>query len=361
MLNTTTLGNTPLQWLIALCVAVAFATIALTVRSLVVRKLKHRASDTAGLWDDWIVAILPGTRSLLVFAIAAWVGGQLLALPSTYGRGLDRLAVLALLIQGGIWLNRSIGFWLKHRFHGNETAGQGSIAGPLIGFILRTAMWAVILLMLLDNLGFNVTALVASLGVGGVAVALAVQNILGDLFASLSIALDKPFVIGDFVVIDEHAGTIEHVGLKSTRIRSISGEQIIFANADLLKSRIRNYKRMQERRIMFGFGVTYETPLGKLEEIPQMVQAVFDTLPEVRLDRAHFKNFGPASLDFEVVYYVQNPDYRHYMDQQQAINFGIARALQASGIEFAYPTQTLHFGSPLKISRETPNTAQNTV
>lgn len=342
LMETPTWGNTPTEWLIATVVALAAAALALTAKGMIHRRLSRRAPETKGLWDDWLVATLPGTRALLVLVLAAWAGGQLLTLSPAITRGLDRAAIIALLIQGGIWLNRSLVFWLKHRFDGDAADGARSMTGPLLGFILRAAMWAIILLLLLDNLGFNVTTLVASLGVGGVAVALAVQNILGDLFASLSIALDKPFVIGDFVVVDEHSGNVEHVGLKTTRIRSLSGEQIIFSNADLLKSRIRNYKRMQERRIAFAFGITYETPLDQVEALPRLVRDIIDAQPEVRFDRAHFKSFGASSLDFEVVYYVLDNDYRKYMDIQQAINLAIARCLQARHIDFAYPTQTLH-------------------
>lgn len=210
-----------------------------------------------------------------------------------------------------------------------------------LGFIGRIALWTVVLLLALDNLGVEVSALIAGLGIGGVAVALALQNVLGDLFASLSIVLDKPFVIGDFIIVDNYLGTIEHVGLKTTRVRSLSGEQLIFANSDLLKSRIRNYKRMVERRIVFTLGVTYQTPYEKLKKIPQIIKEVLEKQENARLDRAHFKEYGDFSLNYEIVYYVQSPDYYLYMDIQQAVNLEIYRRFQEEGIEFAYPTQTL--------------------
>ena len=171
----------------------------------------------------------------------------------------------------------------------------------MLGFVGRIVLWSVVLLMILDNLGVNITALVASLGIGGIAVALAVQNILGDIFASLSIALDRPFAIGDFIVVGDVLGTVEYIGLKTTRIRSLSGEQIVFSNADLLKSRIRNYKRMTERRVVFGFGVVYQTPHDKLERIPAMVREVIEAQPKTRFDRAHFKEYGDSALAFEAV------------------------------------------------------------
>jgi len=203
-------------------------------------------------------------------------------------------------------------------------------------------LWSVVLLLALDNLGMDVTALVAGLGVGGIAVALAAQNILADLFASISIVLDKPFVLGDFVVLDGFAGSVEHVGLKTTRVRSLTGEQLIFSNTDLLGSRLRNYGRMRERRIVFSVGVTYGTSREKLDKIPGILREAVESVPKARFDRAHFKAFGPSSLDFEIVYWVTLPDYAVYMDSQQAINLRIFDRFAAEGIEFAYPTQTLY-------------------
>jgi small-conductance mechanosensitive channel len=188
----------------------------------------------------------------------------------------------------------------------------------------------------------DVTALVAGMGIGGIAVALALQNILGDLFASLSIVLDKPFVIGDFIIVGELMGGVEKIGLKTTRVRSLSGEQLIFSNSDLLNSRIRNYKRMQERRIPFGFGVTYQTTPDQLEAIPALIKSIIECEEGLRFDRAHFKGFGESSYDFEVVYYINTPDYNAYMDAQQTINLALCRGFAERGIEFAYPTRTIH-------------------
>ena len=210
-----------------------------------------------------------------------------------------------------------------------------------VGFVLRMMIWVMLILIGLDNLGVNITTLIAGLGIGGIAVALALQNILGDLFASFSIVLDKPFVIGDFIIIDDCMGTIEHVGLKTTRIRSLSGEQLIFSNGDLLKSRIRNYKRMFERRVVFSLGVVYQTPYDKISQIPEMIRQAVEKNSQVRFDRAHFKAFGDYALLFEVVYWIQDPDYTIYMDIQQAINLDMFKQFSEAGIEFAYPTQTL--------------------
>jgi small-conductance mechanosensitive channel len=227
-----------------------------------------------------------------------------------------------------------------------ESEGARAMTRAMLTFIGRLGLWSLVTLLILDNMGLNVTALVASLGIGGVAVALAAQNILGDLFASLSIALDKPFVLNDFIIVDDLMGTVEHVGLKTTRIRSLSGEQIVLANNDLLKSRIRNYGRMSERRAIFSIGVTYDTPADALEALPGVIRAAIEAQPGVRFDRAHFKGFGVHSLDFEAVYYVLDPGFTTYMDVQQAINLRLVRELHARGIHFALPARMvqLHGG-----------------
>lgn len=209
-------------------------------------------------------------------------------------------------------------------------------------FFGRLALWAAVLLLVLDNLGVQVTTLLAGLGIGGVAVALALQSILGDLFASVSILVDKPFEIGDFIIVGDLMGTVEHIGLKSTRVRSLSGEQIIFGNTDLLGSRIRNFKRMYERRVVFSIGVTYDTPYAKVAAIPGWIRALVEAQPDVRFDRAHLAKFGPSSLDYEVVYFVKRADYNLYMDRQQSIHLALLRRFEEEGVAFAFPTQTLH-------------------
>jgi small-conductance mechanosensitive channel len=212
----------------------------------------------------------------------------------------------------------------------------------VLSFVGKVILWAVAVLLALDNLpGIQVDTLIASLGVGGVAVALAVQNVLGDLFASLSIVLDEPFVIGDSISVGEYVGTVEHIGLKSTRVRSLTGEQLVFSNADLLDSRIRNYGRMDERRASFSLGVANETPYAKLVEIPAIVQEIVEAQPYARFGRAHLKEFGDFALNHEIVYYLLTSDYTVFMDTQQAINLEILRRFAEEEIELPYPTQTV--------------------
>jgi small-conductance mechanosensitive channel len=226
-----------------------------------------------------------------------------------------------------------------------EEDAAGATTVNALGFIARAGLWWVLLLMGLSNLGVDITAFIAGFGIGGIAVALAVQNVLGDLFASLSIVLDKPFVIGDFIIVDDLLGTVEHVGLKTTRLRSLSGEQLVFSNSDLLNSRIRNFKRMYHRRVVFEFGVTYQTPYEKAARIGALVREIVEAQEKTRFDRAHFKEYGDFALVYEVVYHVLEPDFNVYMDIQQAINLEIFRRFEEENISFAYPTQTLYVAS----------------
>nr|WP_255603528.1 mechanosensitive ion channel family protein [Oscillochloris sp. ZM17-4] len=252
--------------------------------------------------------------------------------------------MIALLIQVAIWGNALITGWVTSYQKRNIDADAGRVGtARVLSFVAQLVLYSVVVLLALDNIpGVEVTTLVASLGIGGIAVALAVQNILSDLFASLSIALDQPFIIGDFITLDDLAGTVEKIGLRSTRLRSLSGEQLSISNADLLSSRIHNYKRMQERRVVFSVGVLYETSAAQLRAIPAMVRAIIEAQGQTRFDRAHFKSFDDFALTFEVVYYVLTADYNRYMDTQQAINLAIFEQFGAAGIGFAFPTQTIH-------------------
>lgn len=340
----TFLGNSLQAWLIALGIAIVLTTVAKVVVYVVIRRLRRLATRTATQIDDLIIGVLEKTRLPLLSVLAVYAATAGLELPPRLSAWLGTLAVFALLIQAGIWADRLIQLLLlRHEKRDLEVDAGRVTTMRAASFLARLVLFSVILLMALDNVpGLDITTLIAGLGVGGIAVALAVQNVLGDLFASLSIALDKPFVIGDFIVLDTFAGTVEHVGLKTTRLRSLSGEQLVFANNDLLASRIRNYKRMTERRAVFAFGVVYQTPADKLQAIPAMVKEIIDAEPLARFDRAHFKSYGASSLDFEVVFYVLQPDYIAYMDAQQSVNLAIFRRFAVQGIEFAYPTQTLY-------------------
>ena len=336
------LGNTLLAWLIAAAVCVGFYLLLRLVQSGAGRRLKRLSERTSTDLDDFATDLLQvKTKRPLFLLFALYVGSRFLVLPMTAGRFITGMALVALAFQIGLWGNSIIGYLIARRASKEEDGQLNLEAYSVVTWILKVALWALVVLLALNNLGIKVTALVAGLGISGIAVALAVQNILGDLFASLSIVFDRPFVIGDFIIVGDQMGTVEHVGLKTTRVRSISGEQIVFSNTDLLGSRIRNYRRMNERRIVFALGVTYQTPADKLEAIPAMIREIIESRDQIRFDRCHFKAYGAFSLDFETVYYVLDRDYALYMDIQQAINLAIFRRFEEEGIEFAYPTQTL--------------------
>jgi small-conductance mechanosensitive channel len=264
-------------------------------------------------------------------------------LPDKTEKIIRTITVVAFLLQAAIWGGGFITFWLtRYRKRRLEEDPSSITTYSALGFIARFVLWTIILLLILDNLGIDITTLIAGLGIGGIAVALALQNILSDLFASLSIVLDKPFVIGDFIIVGDLMGTVEKIGLKTTRVRSLSGEQLVFSNNDLLQSRIRNYQRMQERRVVLSFGVAFRTPHEKLAAIPHLVREIIESQEHARFDRAHLSGLGSYSLNFEVVYYIKSPDYTLYMDTQQAINLELCRRLRGEEIRLAYPTQILY-------------------
>lgn len=335
-------GNTHLDWLIAAGIVTLTTLVLSTLQAVTRRRLSKLAKSTNTRWDDYVVEMISRTKLLFLLIVSLTVGAQWLELPDRVQRGVIVTFVVALLIQSGIWGGLIIKATLEdYRKKAQQEDPADVTTLSLIGLTGQTAVWSLVVLLILDNLGVNITALVAGLGIGGVAVALALQNILGDLFASLSIVLDKPFVVGDFLMVGDLLGSVEKIGLKTSRLRSLSGEQLVFSNTDLLGSRIRNFGRMFERRVVFNLGVTYDTPRDKLELIPDIVREAVEAEEGTRFDRSHFSKYADYSLNFESVYYVLTADYNLYMDIQQAIYFTIHRRFEEEEIEFAYPTQTL--------------------
>jgi small-conductance mechanosensitive channel len=327
---------------LATVTALGCGLLLVTVRRLVCRRLRHAAAVAEMPLADIAATVVEGTRTPFLVVLSCYAGLQLLDVSSRLAGLADGAITAVVLLQVALWGNCALAAWARSGATG-RWAGDGKAAGSMavLGFLARVVLWVLVLLVLLDNLGVNITALVASLGIGGIAVALAVQNVLGDILASLSIVLDQPFEKGDFIVVDDTMGTVEYIGVKTTRLRSLSGEQVVCANADLLKARIRNFKRMYERRVLFRFGIVYQTPPELVERIPCIVAEIVGGQPNTRFERAHFASFGDSSLDFEVVYHVLDPDYGAYMDTQQAINLGLLRSFDDNGIGFAYPTRTL--------------------
>ncbi|HET7275000.1 MAG TPA: mechanosensitive ion channel family protein [Gammaproteobacteria bacterium] len=341
-LDWTFYANPLRTWLIALVTACLVYGVMRFAIKLILDQLKRFANRTNNDLDNIATRIMRDTRWWFEVVVALWAGSLLLILPEFLRNMLGIVTALVTIAQLGVWGNTAIKAYVQtygERKAVDDAASVTTIRA--VGFLARLALWTLLLLVALDTLGMNVTALVAGLGIGGIAIALAAQNILGDLFASLSIVLDKPFVYGDFIQVDKLSGTVENVGLKTTRVRSITGEQLVFANSDLLTSRIHNYKRMLERRASFSFGVTYQTSQATLKEIPEMIQKIIEAQPDTRFDRAHLKDLGPSALNFEVVYYLLVPDYSIYMDRQQAINLEMLQTFQEEQIRFAHPTQTV--------------------
>lgn len=334
--------NSVEKWLIAVVVSLVTLLFLEVSKKIFVRKFTPFAEKTETQLDDLVLEVVKKTKFLCLVVVSLYVGSNFLSFPEVASRIIHSFAIIVILLQGALWGNQAIAFWITRTID-RQTGEDGASVSTwsLIGFVGRMVLWSLFVLLILDNLGFDITSLIAGLGIGGVAVALASQQILGDLFASLTIVLDKPFVHGDFIIVGDFLGTVEHIGLKTTRVRSLSGEQVIFSNSDLLKSRIRNYKRMFERRVPFEIGVTYQTPHDKLELIPQIIKEAITSQEHTRFDRSHFKSYGDSALNYESVYYVLVPDYNVFMDIQQSINLTLYKRFAEEGIEFAYPTQTV--------------------
>ena len=351
------LRNPVSDWLIALGMTVAIVLALALVKPILIRHFVRLAHRVPGGIHEPMIRAIRATKTWLLAIVAVDFGSSYLDLPAKVDKSLGELATIAFFLQAGLWGAALVEQWIAHTRRRTLNVNNGAATTLVgLGFIAKLVLWVVVLLLMLDNLGVNISALVTSLGIGGVAVALAVQNILGDLLASLSIVIDKPFVLGDAVAVDGLSGTVESIGLKTTRIRSDSGEQIVFANGDLLKSRLRNYKQMKERTLTFGFGVLYRTSAAQLEAIPGIVKGIIEAQPGTRFGRAHFKGFGDGSFNFEIGYTMVTPDFGKYMDTQQAINLALVRTLGERGIGFSFPSRMLVVeggSSPLK-AQEAP-------
>lgn len=346
------LGIPAIDWLYAAIAAIVSYMVLSTAARLATSRLEALAARTSARSIDLAAEMSQHTSRTLLFFAALLIASEFLDLPAKWATRIGHLWFLLVGFQVAIWINRGVTIWTQRRLTGEGVAAHNPVITTMMSWALRSLLWSVLLLAVLANMGVNITAFVASLGVGGVAVALAVQSILSDLFASLAIGLDKPFETGDFIVFGDIAGSVEHIGLKTTRIRSLSGEEIVCGNTELLKNTIHNYKRMSERRIQFGFRVPYQTAPEQLREIPAIIRTAVEEAGTTRFDRAHFKGFGDSALEFEVVYYVTDPGYNIYMDVQQDINLKLMTELGKRGVGFAVPTQTLHIAGDGERDRE---------
>lgn len=341
-LNHVIYGNRVLDYLIVLGVALAGVVAIRIVWSLVVRRVAAWANRTEAPIDDILVkstarAVLP-----LIYLPLAYLALRTLTFPDKVNDIINVVGKVLLAYLMGrfaitIIINTIKYYWLRK----GENGGREKTIRALMP-VVQIGVWLVAILFFLDNLGFKVSTVVAGLGIGGVAAALAGQAVLKDLFSYFAILFDRPFEIGDFIAVGDKMGTVERVGIKTTRLRSLSGEQLIFSNADLTDSRVQNYKRMERRRVAFNIGVTYQTPPKKLEEIPGIVEKIIADVEGADFDRAHFHSYGDSNLVFEIVYFVRGNDYKKYMDIQQQINVAMFDEFAKRKIDFAYPTQTVY-------------------
>ena len=335
-------GNRVQDYFVSLATFLGALIIIKLFEIILLRRLKGWAQRTATTIDDFLINIIEKIVTPLLCFGAFYLGIKTLVLAPLIKRIVDIAALAIVTIFSIRFLTAFIGygFSVYSRKRMADEALERSLGGVLR--VTKVIIWALAIIFFLDNLGFKISTVIAGLGIGGIAVALAAQAVLKDLFSYFSILFDRPFETGDFIIIGDFLGAVEHIGIKTTRIRSLGGEQLVFSNSDLTDSRIRNYKRMEKRRVPFKFGVTYQTPVEKLKEIPQMVENIIKNIEDATFDRTHFVSYGDFSLIFEVVYYIFGADYNKYMDVQQKINLAIKKEFEKRQIEFAYPTQTIY-------------------
>lgn len=345
ILNQEYFGNTILQYIIALGIFLFGMIVVTALKKIVLGRLKKWAANTETTLDDFLIRGIEKSIIPVLYLISFYVAVNTLTLHPKADRAINVISVILATFFIIRMITSTFRFglnsYVKKKAATTEDADRRLKQLRGITAIVSFIIYVIGFVFLLDNLGFEISAVIAGLGIGGIAIALAAQAILGDLFSYFVIFFDRPFEVGDFIVVGEFRGSIEYVGIKTTRVRSLSGEQLVFSNTDLTNSRIQNFKRMERRRIVFKFGVIYQTPAEKLEQIVEVVKQIIVDHPDVTYDRGHFASFGAFSLDYEFVYFVLSADYTQYMDIQQDVNLRVYREFEKRGIEFAYPTQTL--------------------
>jgi small-conductance mechanosensitive channel len=335
-----------LAWLIMATFSFVLTVVIKFILSVVMGRLRKLADRTGLIWDNVAVDIVDGLKFIVLFICIFYISSKSLQTSPTLQKTMLIAVVACAAFQSWYWGRYLIKKWYETVLmqHFEKDASTSAALG-LLYTIFQAIFVITVLLIGLSNVGVDIGALIAGLGIGGIAVALAAQNFLGDLLASLSIVLDKPFIVGDFIVTKDDAGTVEHIGIKTTRVRSLSGELLVLSNKNLLESRIRNYKQMSERRVIFSIGVVYSTPRAIVEKIPGWIKEIVEKQNQVRFDRCNFSKFANSALEFEIVFYILDPDYNIYMDQQEKILVGILEKFTAEGVEFAFPTKTIHVES----------------
>lgn len=334
-------------YLAALLVFALLTLVFWVLQGVIISRLNALSKRTATDVDDVAIAAASSIKPSVYTLVSLYVALTLLPLPELADQ-VTKVVFLLVIVWQVIEVASTLLDYAARRFLEKDEDGDGVVdpnaanASNLVTLIAKIALWSFGLIFVLSNLGVEVTSLVAGLGIGGIAVAFALQGILSDLFSSFSIYFDKPFRVGDHIVLGQDSGTVERIGIKSTRIRTLQGEELVVSNAELTTARVQNFKKMESRRISFSLGITYETPAEKVKKTPALIKDAIESEDNVRFDRAHFASYGDSALVFDVVYYVDAPEYGTYMDHQQSINFKLMDSFAAEGIEFAYPTQTLY-------------------
>lgn len=332
-------GNSFLAYAEALVAFVIIFFVFQGFQSLVLIRLSGLAKRTKTDVDDVAIRTIRTIRPPFYIFLAFYLALFLVELTGVFRSILTAALIIWAVYQSVIAIQIVVDYIVRKFSKGESRETKTAVQS--LNLIIKIVLWSLALLLVLSNLGVDITSLIAGLGIGGIAVALAVQNLLGDLFSSFAIYFDKPFKVGDFVVVGKDMGTVERIGIKTTRLRALQGEEIVISNAELTSARIQNFKKMSERRVAFTFGVTYDTSTTKLKKIPELVKSAIEAQSSTRFDRAHFNLFGDSALMFEVVYYLNSNDYNQYMDTQQGINLKLKDAFSSEEIEFAYPTQTI--------------------
>jgi len=340
--NDVYLQNTVRDWATSLGIAAAFIIAVWIFKALLLGRLKKWATHTRTDIDDFIIRLVERSLLPVFYVIGIYLGTKVLNIPKTVQNILN-IAILMVITFFILRLITSVvDYFISRYLHKRDRGGTKEKQARGLIIIINVVVWVIGLVFFIDNLGYDVTTVIAGLGIGGVAIALAAQAILGDLFSYFVIFFDRPFEIGDAILVDEKTGTIEYIGIKTTHIDRLSGEQLIFSNSDLTNSRIHNFKRQESRRVAFTLGVTYQTPHQMLQRIPEMIRSVIDSVDKVRFDRAHLAALADSSINYEVVYYVLSSDYNLYMDLQQQILLGILKSFESEEISLAFPTRTIY-------------------
>jgi len=336
-------GNTLFDYSFAAVVFIISIFILKIFKFIIVHKLKKLTKKTKTEIDDLIIDIIDRVHWPFYILLSLYISVQTIVIPDYAVTALHYIFIILFTYYIVKGINSIIDYSSEKIIQKAEKENKGedtSFVGVL-SRIIKIIMWIFAFVLVLSNMGYNISTILAGLGIGGIAIALALQSILGDIFAAFSLYFDKPFQKGDFIIIDNDMGTVKHIGIKTTRIETLQGQELVVSNKELTDKRINNYKKMEKRRVAFGFGVTYQTPTAKLKKIPDNVKKIINSIKGVEANRIHFKQFGDSSLNFEVVYYIDSNDYNVYMDVQQEINLKIKQEFEKEKIEFAYPTQTI--------------------